>query len=116
MNRTFGMVLVCRWPPKISHNAVPEILGHVPAIAGDGSRNLILVATQNLTQFFRIQLSRQLGRTDEIAEENAQQSPLRFFLRGDGGWAPVGTFYCRLSKCGHRCHENPAVAERHTKF
>src|ERR1700687_3357624 len=80
-HRTLGIVVMRRGPPEISHHAVAEILRDVPAEPRYRFRRGALEAAHGLAPFLGIELSRDRGRADEIAEQHRQMPPLTYFAR-----------------------------------
>ena len=73
---TLGIVVVGLGTAEISHHAVAEVLGDMPAEALDCLRRRAMVLADDLAPLFGIEMAGNLGRADEIAEKHRQMPPL----------------------------------------
>ena len=65
--------------------AIVEELGDMSLVARDRARHRVLLAHHHLAQVLRIELTRQLGGADQIAEHHGQLAALDLLL-AEGGW------------------------------
>ena len=72
----FGVVVVRLGPAEIGHHPVAEILRDVAAEAGDRFRRRAMVPGDDLAPFLGIELRRDRGRADQVAEQHRQMPPL----------------------------------------
>jgi len=110
--RTFGVILMGAGIAEIDARAVPRPLGDVAVEAGYRGRDGTLKCPEQVTHVFRIELRRQCGRIDEIAEHHRQLTPigrvlrLRLFRRLDR---------CFAGKLADRAQQLQPVPERNTQ-
>lgn len=71
-----GIVLVRVGIAEEGDEAVAEILGHVPLKAADGLSRRVAIASGEVAPLFGVELGSDLGRPDEIAEENCELAAL----------------------------------------
>src|SRR6516165_5269006 len=72
---TLRVVAVSFWPSKISHYSVAQVLSDAPTEAVDRPGGRPMVSSNQLAPLFRIQLCRNAGRADQIAEQHCQMTP-----------------------------------------
>ena len=69
------IVLVCGGEAEVRQDAVADETGHGPAERFDGCRTGGLERSQDLPSVLRVESPRQLGRADDVAEQDGEASP-----------------------------------------
>ena len=119
-HRARGVVLVRLRPAEVHHQPVAQVLGDVPAEAGDRRGGCALILRGDRAPVFGIQASCYFGGTDQVREQHRQVAALAIgrgsgpvFPRGDGnlgGWLWRRWRLCRTVTGAQRCTAIPAEA------
>ena len=75
---SFGIVLVCLWVSEVNEHAVTHVAGNEALVVLDGISAGVLKGRYDLAHILWIELRRECGRTDEIAEHDRQLAALGF--------------------------------------
>src|SRR5262249_34717067 len=87
--RRSGAALVGSGPAEVDQETIAEILGDVTTETGDRRGRGALIFRRDLTPVFRIQMSGNLGRADEVREQHRQMTAFAV-RRGSGSAWPSG--------------------------
>jgi len=87
--RALSVVLMRLEPTEVNHQPVAEILGDVTAKTGDRCCRGYLILGGDIAPFFRIEASCDLGRIDQLREQNRQMTALTVRLLA------LGWRFCR---------------------
>jgi hypothetical protein len=66
-----SIIFVRFGPAEIGHDAVAEIFGDLTAVTCDGFRRAMMITAYQVAPFFRIELSRNFSRANEITEQHS---------------------------------------------
>src|SRR5215510_3658453 len=85
--------------PKVHEQSIPKELGNMSLIALDDFRTCRLISTNDFPVLFGVELRREFGGIDQVAEHDRELSSFR--VRGAifGGWFGLGRLVllgCRL--------------------
>ena len=78
---TFGIVFVRSGISEPSQNAIAQVLRNIALETRHRFGGNSLIAREDIAPFLGVELSRYLGRVDQIAEQDCQMAPLAF------GWS-----------------------------
>ena len=84
-DRPLGVILMSPRVAEVGEHAVPHVLGDVPLEARYLASYHLLVFANRPTHLLRIEPRRQLGRADQVAEQDSELAALSF-----GGSRPDG--------------------------
>ena len=73
--RPFGVILVGARIAEIDHRSIAHPFGDVAVEAGDGGRDRTLKGADQVGHVLGIEAGRQLGRADQVAEQDRQLPP-----------------------------------------
>ena len=76
MHCIFRLILIGHRIPEIGENAIPHVLGDVTFKTGHYASDRVLITGYHRSHIFRIEPSRQRGRSDQIDEHHRQMAPL----------------------------------------
>ena len=101
-HRAFGVVLVGRRIAEVGEHAIAEELGHVAVEAADRHLTGPLVLAQDVAEILGVELTPEHGRTDEVAEDHRERTPLAARLRrGRASRCRDGLTAGRAEACRH---------------
>ena len=98
-----GVGLVRLGIAEIDQHAVAHVFGDEAAEAGDHGGRAFVIGGDDVAQVFRIELRRQRGRADQIAEHHGELAAL-----GGGGRARYGAAGAR-GRCGAAAAASPSL-------
>src|SRR5262245_38269007 len=77
-HRSLRVIFVRQRVAEVDEQAVAEVLGNIPLIAGDHLGTGLLIGAYHLAQVFGIELTGEAGRVDQVSEEHRELAPLGF--------------------------------------
>jgi hypothetical protein len=108
------------WVAEIDQDAIAEVLGHMSLEALDHCGHARLVRVQHFAQVLRIEAGGELGRSDQVAEQERELPPFRIdamYRRPPSGGAGhrIAGALQQHSQIGDRLEQALTVAKRHPK-
>ena len=93
-HRPLGIIFMGLGIAEVDQQAIAEILGDIPVIAGDHLGAGLLIGPHDLAPVFRVELAGEHGRVHQIAEQHGELAAFGLWyvrlMLSDGALEPLG--------------------------